>query len=69
MYIDNCIYGGTPFVQYTHPVQKWNGVPGTWPAHDQHMMAHDDDDDNVDDVDNVDNVDNGDNHPHKYILK
>ena len=66
------------FSTRTH-FKKRNGVPGTWPAHDQHMKAHDDDDDvdyhldNVDNVDsNVDSVDNGDNvdnYPHKYILK
>ena len=49
---------------------KRNGVPGTLPAHDQHMTAHDDDDDvNDDNVDNVDKGDNVDNHPHKYVLK
>ena len=36
-----------------------NGVPGTWPAYDQHMTAHDDDDndDDVNDDDDVGNVD------------
>ena len=66
------------FSSHTHH-KKRNGGPGTWPAHDQDMTAHDKQDDDVDDddVDNVDNVDNGDNgdngdnvdnHPRKYII-